>query len=277
MTRFTNKLRGLLAAAAITATFGSIAHADHVDLHQVLHGSQNCDHVIRLIMRHGVNNSFQTGGSISHSPYGPIMMGAADVGDLELIQITQCPHLDANCGPKFAIVIKNNSTREVCGLRVSMVALFGRIQSCSPTTTSKVEKICAGEAVEITMQLPIESLAMGNFNGQALPFQKLLVAIDSFDEFAESNEANNIKAWNRSEIPVAAETATVEPQSTAPTQTTVPTFSPPATGQQVTTQAATPATQNNGNVAAPAQGNDLQAAIDQLSQQSSAPVADPTL
>ena len=220
MNRNALNLRSLVAAFALMSTLGGAAQADNVNAHQVLHGGQTCGHVINLIMRHGVNNSFQTGGrTISHSPYGPVVMGAADIGDLELVQVTQCQHVDPNCGPKFAVVIKNNSTRDVCDLRVSMVALFGRIKPHSPTTTSKVKKICAGQAIEITMQLPIESLAMGNLNGQALPFQKLLVAIDSFDEFAESNEANNIKAWNRSEIPVATQNvvAPVEAAVTAET------------------------------------------------------------
>ena len=64
----------------------------------------------------------------------------------------------------------------------------------------KVEKICAGQAAEVHVQLPIEALAMGNRNGQPLEFARLVVAIDSFDQFAECNEANNVKVFDRTSI-----------------------------------------------------------------------------
>ncbi len=46
----------LLAAAMMFVVVGS-AKADGVDLADVLHGGPTCDHVINLMLRHGVNNS----------------------------------------------------------------------------------------------------------------------------------------------------------------------------------------------------------------------------
>ena len=82
------------------------------------------------------------------------------------------------------------------------VAMLGRISPLSPSVTTRVAEILPSAALEIQLQLPIEALAMGNRNGQIIGFQRLVVAIDSYDELLETNEANNLRAWNCAEIPV---------------------------------------------------------------------------
>tara|TARA_R110002049_G_scaffold2750_5_gene22047 strand:+ start:2753 stop:3634 length:882 start_codon:yes stop_codon:yes gene_type:complete len=185
----------------------NLAKADGVDLHQVLHGPTRCDHVIELMMRHGINNDnrnhgYGGGSMMHHSPMGPMWIPHDELGDLELIEVAQLPVVDPACGPKFAVVIENKSKRDVCGFRVTLVGLLGRIFPTAPTTVVKVDKICAGQAAEVHVQLPIEALAMGTRNGQAIEFARLVVAIDSFDQFAECNEANNVKVFDRTSIAI---------------------------------------------------------------------------
>ena len=57
---------------------------------------------------------------------------------------------------------------------------------------------------QIRVQLPVEAWAMGNRDGQVFGYQTIIVAIDAFDELVETNEANNLKVFHRSEIPIEA-------------------------------------------------------------------------
>ncbi len=208
-------------------------------------------------------------------------MPAAELGDLELVQVVQLEVADGACGPKFAVTVRNNSTRDVCGFRISLVALLGRIHPMAPTAIVKVDKICAGAAVELHVQLPIECLAMGNRNGQVIGFQRLLVAIDSFDQFVECNEANNIKVLVRTAIPMATVVEkTVETvAATAPAEVTAAAAAAAATEALASEAPAT--TQPAAPVAPAVAGNDLQTAINQLSEQQEEPApaetVDPTL
>jgi hypothetical protein len=193
--------------------------------------------VIRLMHLHGVNNSFDTGGSsfvAHHSPLGTMSIPNTEFGDLEIMQVNQAEHDEAACGPKFHVTIRNNSTRKVCNFHVSMVAVLGRICPTSPNATVKVGEICPGAALEVCVQLPIEALAMGNRNGQVIGYQRLVVAIDSFDELVETNEANNLKAFACSEIPVVStvveettETTVTSPAATVTEETRVETNAAP--------------------------------------------------
>lgn len=284
----------LLAAAMMFIAVGS-AKADGVDLAHVLHGGPTADHVINLMLRHGVNNNQNYGGQLAHhSPFGPMLIPHAELGDLELVQIALCENVDPACGPKFAVTVRNNSTRDVCGFRISLVALLGRIHPMAPTAVVKVDKLCAGAVAEFHVQLPMECLAMGNRNGQVIGFQRLVVAIDSFDQFVECNECNNIKVFARTAIPLAkvVETATVE--TTATTTAVAPAAAAPAAAATsaaptaAPAAAATPAAPAAPQTQAPqtqAPGNDLQNAINQLSEQKveqsaetpAAETADPTI
>jgi hypothetical protein len=267
----------LLATAMMFVAMSS-AKADGIDLAQLLHGGPSCDHVINLMLRHGVNNSHSVAvdNVAHHSPFGPMLIPATELGDLELIQVAQLQHVDAACGPKFAVTVRNNSTRDVCGFRISLVALLGRIHPMAPTAVVKVDKVCAGAEAEFHLQMPIECLAMGNRNGQVIGFQRLVVAIDSFDQFVECNEANNIKVWARTAIPMA----TVIEKTEETVETAAPAAAATAVAGAVATapavQPSAPAQPAGVAPAAPqagGAGNDLQNAINQLSEQQQTPAA----
>ena len=115
-----------MLAAALTCALAGPANADGVDLAQVLRGGPTCDHVIHLMLRHGINNNH---GAIAptiphHSPFGQLLIPAADLGDLELVSVAQIEVVDPACGPKFVVTVRNNSTRDVCGFRITLVALY---------------------------------------------------------------------------------------------------------------------------------------------------------
>ena len=224
----------LLLATCITAASAVASHAQGIHTSQLLPGGSSCLHVIRLIQIHGVNNSFDTGGThltAHHSPFGSYAVPDTELGDLEIVQIVQEAHVDPACGPKFIVTIRNNSCRDVCNFHVTVVATLGRIFPGSPNQTECVDTICAGETADVCVQLPVEAFAMGNQHGQVIGFQKLIVAIDAFDELAETNEANNLRALNCGEIPVATAAVVEETGTTVVAESleTLNAISPAAT------------------------------------------------
>lgn len=264
-----NRATNILLAAMMVFVAAGSAGAQNLDLAQVLHGGPTCNHVINLMLRHGVNNdrNLAARSMVQPSPFGPMIVPAAELGDLELMGVSQWEVVDPACGPKFAVTVRNNSTRDVCGFRITLVGLLGRILPHAPTAIMKVDKVCAGEALEVQMTLPIEALAMGNRNGQVIGFQKLVVAIDSYDQFVEANEANNIKVLARTAIPLAkvveqiVETAAVATEAATVAPAVAPATAAPAalTAPAATATPVAPATNSAGN--------ELQTAINQLSAQ----------
>ena len=211
----------LLLATCITAATAVVGHAQGVQTTQLLSGGSSCLHVIRLIQIYGVNNSFDTAGThltAQHSPFGSYAVPDTELGDLELVQIVQDTNIDPACGPKFIVTVRNNSCRDVCNFHVTVVATLGRIFPGSPNMTQCIDKICAGATADVCVQLPVEALAMGNLNGQVVGFQKIVVAIDAFDELAETNEANNLRAFACGEIPVASAAVVEETAATVVTE-----------------------------------------------------------
>ncbi len=197
----------LIGAAALLAG-GSQANAQYggngAGVSQGLLGTpRTCEHVISLMLRYGDGSSVasHSSGLLQVTPHGPAVIPSTELGDLELKSVTMLSEQDGDCGPLFAITIVNNSQRDVCNFHVSVVAAFGRIHPLSPTTVQRIDKLCAGQATEISMHLPIEALAMGRANGQALCFRSLVVAIDSYDQLLESNEANNLQVLAFADIP----------------------------------------------------------------------------
>ncbi len=217
----------LLTRCLLTAgiVVGSVvaSQAQGVSSFQLLHGGSRCDHVIGLIHRHGVNNSVDLAAahSILHYPsYGGAVIPSTDLdalklGDLEIVQVHQIAHDVVACGPKIAVTVHNNSCRQVSDFHVTVVAILGRIFPTSPNCTARVGLIEPGASVEVVVQLPIEALAMGDSGGQIIGFQRLVVAIDSYDEFVETNEANNLQAFDVAAITVItpAVVPVVEPVS----------------------------------------------------------------
>ncbi|MGI9473295.1 MAG: hypothetical protein ACR2NZ_17265 [Rubripirellula sp.] len=267
----------LVFATCMVACTAINAQAQGLNASQLLYGGTSCDHVIRLIHIHGVNNSFDVSASLvstQFSPAGPIAVPHTELGDLEIVQVAQVQHADIACGPKFNVTIRNNSCRDVCNFHVSVVAALGRICPSSPNATACVEKICAGQAVEVCVQLPIEALAMGNRNGQVIGFQRLVVAIDSFDVLAETNEANNLKAFACHEIPIATAVVT-ETASVTTTETVTEGANPAVAPAAVTPNGAAPApSAAPATPAAPAaQADPLRSAIRMMDQPATEAVA----
>ena len=192
----------LMSTASLGTT--SIGRAESLGLQQSLMTSQGCGHVIEMLVRHG--GLYELGpmgrsATVVPSPYGPFMMPASELGDLTMECVSEAPQSDPACAPTFVVTIGNQSTRDLCDVQVSLVALLGPIRPFNPTAVARVEKIPAGASVEVAIQLPIEALAMGRNGSAVIGFQKLLVAIDSLDQYVELDEANNLKLLCRADIP----------------------------------------------------------------------------
>tara|TARA_R110002111_G_scaffold143783_1_gene209944 strand:+ start:260 stop:1129 length:870 start_codon:yes stop_codon:yes gene_type:complete len=190
-----------------------VAHGQEITKADLLHGPPSCGHVINQVNRYGVNQSFDRAANrkqFHHSPYGSMMIPIAEMGDLEIVSVHQMVHADPGCGPRIAVVIANHSNRCVDNFSVTAVATLGRMHPFSPNQTVTVATIQPRAAFQVELTLPLESLAMGNRNGQVIGFQRLVIAIDSFDELAETDEANNIKAYVAALLPILETTTAVE-------------------------------------------------------------------
>ena len=168
------------------------------------------------------------------------------------------------------MTVKNLGCRKVCNFHISVVALFGPICPTSPNNTVCVEDLGPGEAVEVIVQLPIEALAMGNRNGQVIGFQRVVVAIDSYDEFVETNEANNLKAFDVAALPVVTPTVTETVTETVESVSTTTTTETGAVQETVTEEVG--GTTTTTTTAPPADA--LQTAIQKMDASTSA-VAEP--
>ena len=261
----------LSASCLLVASMNS--QAQPLTSSQWVSGGTRCDHIIQMMLRHGVNNRFDrsaTSSLLNHSPFGGIQVPVYDLGDLQIVQVTQLPPEVPVCGPKFAVVVMNQSNRSVCNFHVSAAAVFGHICPTSPNTTVEVAKMNAGETMEVMVSLPIEAYSMGNRNGEVLSFQKLIVAIDSFDELLETDEANNIRAFDATEIAVV--TTVIQQTATAVIESsvTVPTAQLQIQGSPVVS-AQNPFNRSNGEVSVDALDLDhptpesLRTAIQQVS------------
>ena len=149
----------------------------------LLPGNSTCEHVIDLIQRYDRSNE-------SH------LQCPEELGDLVLTDIERCD--DAGLGPRFRIVVLNDSCRRVRDFRVSAVLVHGYLGSISPNATVCVREIPAKQAVSVDVQLPPDALEHKANAGIC----RLLVVIDSFDEFIETNERNNFKVCDLESIPV---------------------------------------------------------------------------
>ncbi|WP_145168189.1 hypothetical protein [Rubripirellula lacrimiformis] len=236
-------------ATTILFCFAAVARGQEIQTWQVLHGSHRCDHVIAQIMRHGVNQSMDRSAGVGFTvatPNGFATTPTSEIGDLEIMSVHRCDTADGSVAPQFAVVVMNQSQREVSDVEVSLVALLGQIHPHCPTATSFSTPIPPCTAAEVIVTLPVEALSMGNRFGSVVGFQSLVVCIDGHDEWVETNEANNILAIGVGDIPVAApapspgtaespiiESPAIAPESIDPTginpADTMPTFDDPGT------------------------------------------------
>lgn len=261
-----NKQTLVMAIATICCiTCIALSQANAADSQPIVR-HDSCHHVINQVARHGVNNSvnvLNTRG-VMNLP-APLIYGgttnAKAIGDLEILHVGAVPTATPGCGPEFLVVVKNNSCREVCGMQLSAVALLGTIHPMSPTTILTVPSIAADAAIELSVVLPANALKMGNYNRTAVGFDRLLIAIDSSDEFAEADEANNLKLFELSMLVAAAQ----PPQPTiniAP----VPNVDLPDAMQIPPSQTVAPPLATPSVPAVDIDGNDLRTAMERMSE-----------
>ncbi|WP_145173743.1 hypothetical protein [Rubripirellula lacrimiformis] len=194
-------------ATTILFCFAAVARGQEIQTWQVLHGSHRCDHVIAQVMRHGVNQSVDRSAGVGFTvatPNGFATTPTSEIGDLDIVSVHRCDTADGSVAPQFAVVVMNQSQREISDVEVSLVALLGQIHPHCPTATSFSTPIPPCTAAEVIVTLPVEALSMGNRFGSVVGFQSLVVCIDGHDEWVETNEANNILAIGVGDIPVAA-------------------------------------------------------------------------
>ncbi|TWT53839.1 hypothetical protein Pla22_14730 [Rubripirellula amarantea] len=222
---FPFKVLRYAVAACVTTTiaicFAAVAHSQTIDTSQVLIGSTRCDHVIAQVMRHGVNRSVDQPAMhpmVGSTPFGLASIPSGDIGDLQIVSVHRRPEIVEGCGPCFTVVVMNQSQHKVDGVDVSLVGLLGAIHPHAPNATVRTCEIAPGTAAEVEVTLPIGALAMGNNNGKIIGFQKLIVAIDSHDEWIEMNEANNVQALATSSIPMLADAVDQVGISSLPTE-----------------------------------------------------------
>ena len=186
-------------------------NADHFRTSQVLGiPTSYCGHVIDLLMTNRMRQSFGYAGNLNAPVYAPHLSVGSTPGDLELLCVQLVCDGDLCKGPVFMISMKNNSQIPIGDFRISVVGVLGRIHMHSPTATIPVPRIEAGCDIQVQVQLPVTCMLMG-IPGQQVPFDTLIVAVDSFDELLECNELNNVQILTRTDIPLLVIVATAPP------------------------------------------------------------------
>lgn len=207
-----------LCVVSLLATSPARAEINSLPLEQALTGAPGCEHVIDLLRRYGLGQGVgRAAPTIVPSAHGAFVMPGGELGDLCLAGLEEAPSVDPACPPTFIVAVTNNSTRALCDVSISLVALLGPIKPIDPTATVKIAEIPAGATVEVDVTLPVEALAMGANGGAVVGFQKLLVAIDCADRFVELDESNNLRFVCRADVPrrVPAPAAAVDPVAPA--------------------------------------------------------------
>lgn len=199
---------GVAAAPPQIRTVLQPLNADQLRTSQVLGmPTSHCGHVIDLLMHNQMRR--QAGHSLAGAPQVqlPHLSVGMAPGDLELLCVHLVSEGDTCRGPIFQISMRNNSQIPIGNFRISLVGFVGQIHIHAPTAIVAVGRMEAGEETQIRIQLPMTCMALGSV-GQTVPFDTLVVAIDSFDELLECNELNNVQILARAEIPMLV-TATV--------------------------------------------------------------------
>jgi hypothetical protein len=179
---------------------------------------------------------------IAHGGFMPPVIGIAPAfpfpappfGDLEIDSVHMAADAIDAKGPLYRVSIRNNSPLVARHFRVSLVAVLGTLDRHSPVATVEMESIPAQGVAHIDVQMPVGVMNLGP-EGKTAPFDTLVVAIDSFDELAETHELNNVATLTREAITVVegVETTTVAPAAAAPAAVAAPAPGTPAAGPPV--------------------------------------------
>jgi DNA gyrase inhibitor GyrI len=138
-----------------------------------------------------------------------VIIGDPVAGDLELVEVSMISDASPEQGPLYQVTLKNNSRINAEHFRVSIVAVLGEIAEDSPSVTVNVDGIGAGETATLQIQMPLTVMQLGPQGAEAVAFDTMVVAIDSFDELMESNEVNNVATFNRADVKLIEVTTTV--------------------------------------------------------------------
>ncbi len=204
---------------------------------------ERCDHVITLLHQYGGGSPQQHPTSAAAtSSRGPVQIPNSELGDLQILSTLRMPDVPGH-GPRIAVVVANQSVRCVKNCSITAVAMLSRIYPDCPTASVCIDEIAAGQNRQVEITLPLDASAMGNRFGQPIGFQRLLIAVDSFDEFAECDEANNLQVYAADTLPRLVETAThnVPNGSVRPTGAVQPAGSVQQSGPATLDPALTPA------------------------------------
>jgi hypothetical protein len=218
-TQTTFGVQGQTTVAATVQTGGVL----HGDIGIKFGQHFDCRHVIDMLIRK--QHLARFGGHVQPAPvafggfYGGPVFVQPKLGDLELGAVAMVADATPDSAPIYSVTICNKSDYDVGCFHVSAVAVLGEIHEFSPITTIKVPKLCAGEAVCVELQIPYAAMAMGHGNVRCA-FDKLVVAIDAFDQYIECDEMNNIAVLQRDAV-VIVETTTTTTTTEAVVEATV--------------------------------------------------------
>jgi hypothetical protein len=177
--------------------------------------------------------------------------------------------MNDTAGPVYRVALKNNSHLPVIGVRVSLIAVLGRIDQSSPVVTTVVKEIAAGGIATIDIPMPVAVMQLGPATAP-VPFETLVASIDSFNELPETNEFNNVVTVVRTAIDVIETTQSTTTTTTAlgaaavaaPAAGVAPAVAPPAAIEAAPGAEAAPAPM--GEVAPMAAGNPQDRALENL-------------
>ena len=186
--------------------------------------TSHCGHVIDLLISNHLRKQMGYGvpGRLDESPLSHLLHGYLP-GDLELQAVHLVSDAEAGRGPIYQVGVLNNSRVAVEHFHISAVGVLGQIDVTSPCTTVTIRRLEAGQALTIQLQLPATVMAMATAGQQTVPFDKLIVAVDSFDELVESNELNNVAILVRGGIKaLIVETPTPPAAESVPDESETP-------------------------------------------------------
>ena len=181
----------------------------------------HCGHVIELLISNRLRQNSYSEADSSMEVYLPHLTTGVVPGDLRLVSVSVVNEGSTECGPAFQIVLHNDSKLPIGNFAVSLVAVLGRIDVYSPTTTVRVLRMEAQEQLSIDVVLPATANRMGLIDQPLAAFDTLVVAVDSFDQLLECSETNNILVLKRSDIPPIV-VADAQPTTPADSATVVP-------------------------------------------------------
>jgi hypothetical protein len=181
--------------------------------------------MINRVIHHAVAKEFEQhfGGSplfapmVGFNPVTPFPIPA--FGDLELVHVGMVSDMNGTAGPIYRVSLKNSSHLPVIGVRVSLIAVLGKLDHTSPVVTAVVKEIPAGGVATIDISMPVAVMQLGPETAR-VPFETLVASIDSFNELPETSEFNNVVTVVRTNVALI-ETAQSTVTQSAVTTTTV--------------------------------------------------------